>query len=142
MLRQITGLLFAEDTGWEWSKYLMSNLSNLGAINNKIENNDMLKFARNIMSEEQFIKIYKSYRRLFWTQLSVPIAGVVFIPLLCLAFSEYAMIIAAFGTVLFLFLFIVNLILSQFLVGRLWHKYVKLYKSGCHPNVILYDLFG
>lgn len=120
----------------------MSSLSNSGAINNKIENNDMLKFARNIMSEEQFIKLYKSYRRLFWAQFSVPIAGVVIIPLLCLVFSEYAKIIAAFGAVLFLLLFIANLVLSQFLIGRLWHKYVKLYKSGCHPNVILYDLFG
>ena len=33
-------------------------------------------------------------------------------------------------------------IISQFAVGKLWHKYVKLYKSGEHPNVIKFDLFG
>ena len=120
----------------------MSKISYMGSINNKIENNKMLKFAKQIMSQEQFMKLYKSYRQLFWFQLSLPIGAVVVIALLALIFSSYAEVIVAFGVTAFILLFIFWLILSQFVVGRLWHKYVKLYKSGEHPNVIKFDLFG
>lgn len=120
----------------------MSKISYIGSINNKIENNKMLKFAKQIMSQEQFMKLYKSYRQLFWFQLSLPIVTVIIITLLCLIFKSYAEVIVAFGITAFIFLFIIWLILSQFIVGRLWHKYVKLYKSNKHPNVIKSDLFG
>ena len=118
----------------------MTKISYIGSINNKIENNKMLKFAQQIMSQEQFMQLYKSYRQLFWFQLLLPIGAAVTIALLCLIFRSYAKIIVAFGVTAFIFLFIIWLILSQFVVGRLWHKYVKLYKSGKHPNVIKFDL--
>ena len=51
-------------------------------------------------------------------------------------------VIIMVGVTAFILLFIIWLILSQFVVGRLWHKYVKLYKSGVHPNVMKFDLFG
>lgn len=60
----------------------------------------MLDFARLKLNEEQFKKLYKSYRRLFWVQLSVPIVAVILIPLMCLVFREYALAIACFGTCL------------------------------------------
>ena len=120
----------------------MSKISYMGSINNKIENNKMIKFAKQIMSPEQFMKLYKSYRQLFWFQLSLPIGSVIVIALLTLIFRSYAEVIVAFGVTAFIFLFIFWLVLSQFVVGRLWHRYVKLYKSGEHPNVIKFDLFG
>ncbi|MDO5381952.1 MAG: hypothetical protein Q4F06_04405 [Eubacteriales bacterium] len=120
----------------------MSKISYLGSINNKIQNNEMLMFAQRIMTKKQFMELYKSYKQLFWFQLSLPIGAVLIIALLCIIFKPYAEIIIAFGLTLFIFLFIVWIILSQFLVGRLWHKYVKLYKSGKHPNVIIFDLFS
>lgn len=120
----------------------MSKISYYGSINNKIQNNKMLMFAQQIMSKEQFMKIYKSYKQLFWFQLSLPAGAVLIIALLCIIFRQYAEMIFAFGVTAFILLFIVWLILSQFLVGRLWHKYVKLYKNGEHPNVIIFDLFG
>lgn len=120
----------------------MSKISYAGSINNKIQNNKMLMFAKQIMSEEQFMKLYSSYRQLFWFQLSLPIGAVFIIAMSCIIFRQYVEIILAFGAAAFILLFILWLILSQFLVGRLWHKYVKLYNSGEHPNVIIFDLFG
>lgn len=120
----------------------MSNISHAGSINNKIQNNEMLMFAKNTMSEEQFKRLYASYRQLFWFQIALPIGAVLILALLCVIFRQYVKIILAFGATAFTFLFIFWLILSQFVVGRLWHKYVKLYKSNTHPNVIKIDLFG
>ena len=117
-------------------------LSHLASLRNASDNSRMLNFARAVLEKEQFEQLHRSYKSLFWFQLSLPIAAAVLIPVLCLIFKEYAVLIACFGAVLFLFLFIIWLILSQFLVGRMWHKYVKLYKSDCHPNVIKQDLFG
>ncbi len=113
-----------------------------GAANNRIENNEMLVLAKQIMSEEQFERLYRAYRQLFWFQLSLPIGASLIIAVSCIIFRQYAEIILAFGGTAFILLFIFWLILSQLLVGRLWHKYVKLYKSGTHPNVIICDLFG
>lgn len=56
--------------------------------------------------------------------------------------TKYVEIILGFGLAVFILLYILWLILSQFLAGRLWHKYVKLYNSGEHPDVIIFDLFG
>ena len=38
----------------------------IGSIDNKIQNNEMLRFVRQTMNKEQFEKLYKSYRQLFW----------------------------------------------------------------------------
>ena len=68
----------------------MSKISYIGSIDSKIQNNEMLKFARQTMNEEQFRKLYKSYRQLFWFQLSLPISAVLIIALSCIIFSQYA----------------------------------------------------
>lgn len=120
----------------------MSKISHAGSINNKIQNNKMLVFAKNTMSEEQFMRLYASYRQLFWFQIALPIGAVLILAVLCIIFRQYVEIILAFGATAFILLFIFWLILSQFVVGRLWHKYVKLYNSNAHPNVIKLDLFG
>lgn len=120
----------------------MSKISYVGSINSKIENNEMLKFAKQVMSQEQFMKLYNSYRQLFWFQASLPIGAVILIATLCLIFNSYVDVIIGFGLTAFILVFIIWLILSQFVVGRLWHKYVKLYKSGVNPNVMKFDLFG
>lgn len=120
----------------------MSKISQAGSINNKIQNNKMLMFAKNIMNEEQFMRLYASYRQLFLFQIALPIGAVLVLAVLCIVFRQYAEIILAFGVVAFILLFILWLILSQFVVGRLWHKYVKLYNSNAHPNIIKLDLFG
>ena len=86
--------------------------------------------------------MYDSYRQLFWFQIALPIGAVLILAVLCIVFRQYVEIILAFGVTAFILLFILWLILSQFVVGRLWHKYVKLYNSNAHPNVIKLDLFG
>ena len=57
----------------------MSKISYIGSIDSKIQNNEMLKFARQTMNEEQFRKLYKSYRQLFWFQLSLPLCHVLYL---------------------------------------------------------------
>ena len=76
-------------------------------VNTRIQNNEMLRFARQTMNEEQFEKLYKSYRQLFWFQLSLPIVAVLIIALSCMIFSQYAEAIFGFGCVAFIFLFII-----------------------------------
>ena len=105
-------------------------------------NNEMLEFDKQTMNEDQFRKLYKSYRQLFWLQLSLPIATVLITALLCIIFNQYAKAILTLGCVAFIFLFIIWLIISQFVVGKLWHKYAKLYKSGEDSTVIKVNLFG
>lgn len=107
----------------------MSKISYLSSINNAIENNEMLRFASEVLNSKNFIKLYKSYRQLFWFQLSFPIVSVVLTVLGCIIFNsciDIVLLIAASG---FIFGFIIWMILSQFLAGRLWHKYVKWYKK-------------
>lgn len=57
----------------------MGKFSQLGAINNKIENNNKLCFAKENLSVEQFDKLYKSYRQLFWFQIAPVIVFIVII---------------------------------------------------------------
>ena len=99
-------------------------------------------FAKQVMSQEEFTKLSNSYRQLFWFQLFLPTGAVLLIAVLCLIFNSYVDVIIMVGVTAFILLFIIWLILSQFVVGRLWHKYVKLYKGGVHPNVMKFDLFG
>ena len=53
----------------------MSKISRAGSINNKIQNNKMLMFEKKTMSEEQFIRLYDSYRQLFWFQIKLDLFG-------------------------------------------------------------------
>lgn len=62
-------------------------------------NNEMLEFAKQTMNEDQFRKLYKSYRQLFWLQLSLPIATVLITALLCIIFNQYAKAILTLGCV-------------------------------------------
>lgn len=39
----------------------MSKVSYIGSIDSKIQNNEMLRFARQTMNEEQFEKLYISW---------------------------------------------------------------------------------
>ena len=46
------------------------NISQMGALNNAIENSEKLDFASRCLSEEQLVRLYKSYKQLFWAQIA------------------------------------------------------------------------
>ena len=94
-----------------------------------------------LLDDKRFDELYRAYRKLFWYQLSVPIASVVILAILSMIFREHVMEILCFGSVCCFFIFVLNLIFSQFFVGKLWHKYVKLYKQNRHPSTIVAELF-
>ena len=112
----------------------MGKLSQLGAMQNKIENNEKLRFAKKNLSGEQFRRLYGAYRRLFWFQIA-PVFVLLAALLLMLIFipaepsgvkAGIMLLTVAFFLVPFL---PVWLVLSQFVVGKLWHRYSKWYQK-------------
>ena len=128
----------------------MGKLSQLGALNNRIENNKKLRFAKYKLSKEQYEKLYKSYKKLFWFQIAPVILFVIAVILILIfipsqdvpnGYADMKTTILLFGTAFFVALFFpIWLVISQFVVGKLWHKYFKWYKSEESMDK-LYDLF-
>ena len=52
-------------------------LSHFASLRNASDNSRMLNFARAVLEKEQFEQLHKSYKSLFWFQLSLPIAAAV-----------------------------------------------------------------
>lgn len=119
----------------------MLDSSQIGVINNAIENKKKLEFARNVLNDENFEKLYKSYRQLFWFQISYLIISSVILVLTSLIFREYWSEVLMIGAFILIFGFIIWLILSQFIAGKLWRKYDKWYRKGGNMEG-LYKLFS
>ena len=126
-------------------------ISTMGAINNAIKNNEMLRFAKNSVNNELFTKIYKGYQRAKWSQLSLPIifAFIIILELIFIPSEVVVNGINDFKTSLILIetsLFIVPilplwLIICDFTFGNDWRKYSKWYKKQSHPKE-LYNIFN
>lgn len=123
--------------------------SEYGPFQNTVENIEKLEFARAILSKEQFVQLHKSYKQLFWFQM-IPyimlVIGIILIILFVPALkwpTEYDnlkfMVLLLWASVWVIFLF-VWLILSQFIIGKLWLKYHKWY-NGKGDIDELYALF-
>ncbi|MDL2295495.1 hypothetical protein LJC18_01620 [Lachnospiraceae bacterium OttesenSCG-928-E19] len=118
--------------------------SNSNAFGNAIK----LAFAKENLTEEQFEKLYKSYKRLFWFQLApaillalAAILIIIFMPSASYGQTDWKTAILLFGSAFFIFPFLpIWLVLSQFLVGKLWHSYSKWFKKSNDINE-LYALF-
>ena len=128
----------------------MRKASQVRALNNRIETNDKLYFAKHKLSEEQFEKLHKSYKQLFWFQI-VPVILFVAAVILILIFipsqdvpngyADTKTTILLFGSAFFVAIFFpIWLIISQFAVGKLWHKYSKWYEREDSMDK-LYNLF-
>lgn len=114
------------------------------------DNNRKLDFARQVLSKEQFDRLYKSYRQLFWFQITPVIAFaalavlvMIFVPSQDVpnGYADMKMTILMFGTAFFLVPFLPAwLIVSQFASGKLWHRYIKWHKKGKSLEE-LYDIF-
>lgn len=126
-------------------------ISAMGAVNNAIKNNEMLKFARNNLNDQLFQKIYKGYRKAKWSQLSLPIifSIIIIIELIFIPYQVFEKVQSDFKTSLILIetaLFVVPilpmwLIICNFTFGNDWRKYTRWYKKQQHPNE-LYNIFN
>ena len=115
------------------------NISQMGALNNAIENSEKLDFASRCLSEEQLVRLYKSYKQLFWAQIApaiilavVVILELIFIPSEAVPHGEASMkeTIILFETVFFIVpVYPIWIILTQFTFGKLWHKYSRWYRK-------------
>lgn len=112
--------------------------------------NQRLEFARRVLNKAQFDKLYRAYRRLFRFQIApvILLAAVVLLELILIpseavpnGYASAKETVILFETAFFIVPFYpVWLIVSQFAVGRLWHKYCRWYdKSEDHNGV--YALF-
>ena len=100
---------------------------------------DAVKFAYENLSQEDFKKIYRSYRLTFWLQLSlfaVFLAAVVleliFIPSETVpnGYADKKTTIILFETAFFIFPALpVWLIITSLTCAKEWRKYLKWYKS-------------
>lgn len=114
------------------------------------DNNGNLNFAKQALSKEQFDRLYKSYRQLFWFQITpvivfavLAILVMIFVPSQDVpnGYADMKMTILMFGTAFFLVPFWPAwLIVSQFASGKLWHRYIKWHKKGGSLEE-LYDIF-
>lgn len=126
-------------------------ISAVGAINNTIENNEKLKYAKNNLDNELFEIIYSGYQKAKWSQLLLPIifAITIILELIFIPSQPVQNGYADFKTTLLLFeaaLFIVPIlpiwiIICNFTIGNNWRKYCNWYKKQSHPNE-LYSIFN
>lgn len=126
-------------------------ISTAGAINNAIENNEKLKYAKNNLNDELFEIIYSGYQKAKWSQLLLPIifAITIILELIFIPSQPVQNGHADFKTTLLLFeavLFIVPIlpiwiIICNFTIGNNWRKYCNWYKKQSHPNE-LYSIFN
>jgi hypothetical protein len=123
--------------------------SQMGALDNAIDNMDKLEFAKNTLSKEDFKKLHSSYNSLKWFQLgpmlvfsAIMVLELIFIPgqkvpigesspKECFMWMELGIFMLAYA---------VWLAISIFVCGRLWHKYSKWYEKGDNLEQ-LYALF-
>lgn len=113
----------------------MGRVSLMRVLNQKIENDNKLKFARNTLTKEQFMQLYTSYKQLYWFQMTPVIIfaiGTIFSMLFISSeevpkgHADLKMTVLLCEAVVFIFCFIVWVLLSQFLVvGKLWRKYSR-----------------
>ena len=112
--------------------------------------NQRLEFARRVLNKAQFDKLYRAYRRLFRFQIApvILLAAVVLLELILMpseavpnAYASAKETVILFETAFFIVPFYpVWLIVSQFTVGRLWHKYCRWYDKSEDRNGV-YALF-
>ena len=113
--------------------------------------NQRLEFARRVLNKAQFDKLYRAYRRLFRFQIApvILLAAVVLLELILIpseavpnGYASAKETVILFETAFFIVPFYpVWLIVSQFAVGRLWHKYCRWYDKSEDRNGV-YALFG
>lgn len=118
----------------------MGRLSQLGALSNWVDNQEKMIFARRVLTAEQYGQLRRSYWQLFWAQLgpvlvfaAAELAVLLFMPASAVPeeFGDLKLAILTMAPVLFIFPFYtVWLIVTQFAVGRLWHRYARWYKNG------------
>lgn len=130
----------------------MGWISQYGAYRNIIENKEKLRFARQHLSKKQFEQLYRSYKQLYWFQISSVIIFIVVIVLEAIfvpgPWTAEDPGMATMKTTALIFtagffcvpIFPIWLIISQFAVGKLWHKYSKWYKKESSMNE-LYQMF-
>lgn len=112
--------------------------------------NQRLEFARRVLNKAQFDKLYRAYRRLFRFQIApvILLAAVVLLELILIpseavpnGYASAKETVILFETAFFIVPFYpVWLIVSQFAVGRLWHKYCRWYDKSEDSNGV-YALF-
>lgn len=112
--------------------------------------NQRLEFARRVLNKAQFDKLYRAYRRLFRFQIApvILLAAVVLLELILIpseavpnGYASAKETVILFETAFFIVPFYpVWLIVSQFAVGRLWHKYCRWYDKSKDRNGV-YALF-
>ena len=126
-------------------------ISTIGTINNAIENNEKLKFAKNNLNNELFQKIYKGYKKAKWSQLSLPIIfsivillEFIFIPSQSVpnGYADFKMTLILFEVAFFIVPILpIWLVMCDFTFGKDWRKYSKWYKMQSHPSE-LYRIFN
>ena len=119
------------------------------SVEHILENRAQVEFAQNTLSEAQFEALMKSRKQLWWFQIFpwIPAVIVVICVLLFVppevvpnGYAGRRETFLLFGAAGFLLFYTFWLVLSQFVVGKLWHKYARWYrKEGSVEE--LYGLF-
>ena len=106
----------------------MPNQSKEGALEKAIKKNKILASARQTLDDDRFIKLFVSYKQLLWFQRSYIIFAIILILTIGIIWrNQLEVVLMTIGVVLSVG-FAIWMLLGQFVVGKLWRKYVKWYK--------------
>lgn len=122
----------------------MLSPSQLSALNNAINNQKMLAYAKGHFTDEEILDIYKSYRIAKWSQMIPVIIEALFVigvlifmppdnvPIGTSGPKEELILISA---MVFIFIFPIWLVISNFTVSSKWSDYVKWYRENVDKSV-------
>ena len=107
------------------------------AVHHQAENSALVAYAREKLDDKRYAKLMKSRRNLLIFQLA-PFGALLLALILIFVFIPHKQFIPGvvtaretyllFTATGFIFIYIMWLILSQFCVGRIWHRYVKWFR--------------
>ena len=95
----------------------MGKWSSIGALMNKIENNQMLSEAKRLLDQDRWDRLRQSYRQLFWFQITPVFVFVIaiilvffFCPTTAADLTQIKAAIILFGTAFFVLFFFSGLV--------------------------------
>ena len=112
-----------------------------GVLSNSKPNHQMLAYARDVLDENRFIKLFGSYKQQVWFQLSYLVFSIILLVSIAIILRDRLDVVLLIFAVVIVFGLVIVMIVKQFFVGRLWQRYVNWYNKGC-PGSELDDIFN
>ena len=121
----------------------MAMASQIAALNNAINNQKKLNFAKKNFSNKLYCEVLKEYKKAKWGQLAVVlILPLMLLPCLFIKDETIALSILLLATVFWIIpIFPLWIIISNLTFAKKWNQYSKWFEKGKNIEEV-YDIFG